>query len=78
MPKFRKKPITIEAQKITRQIVIKTLEGDMVGEMGDFLITGVEGEQYPCRADIFAKTYERICERCDNVTRLDEPRCGSC
>lgn len=65
MPKFRKRPVVIEAVQLTRQITIKTLEGEMVGNVGDWLITGVNGEQYPCKPDIFAKTYERV-EEDDN------------
>lgn len=60
MPKYRKKPIIIEAVKLTRKIVIKTLEGEMTGNPGDWLITGVNGEQYPCKDDIFQKTYEKL------------------
>ena len=60
MPKFRKKPVVIEAEQLTERIVIKTLEGDMVGEVGDWLITGVEGEQYPCKPRIFEATYESV------------------
>ena len=58
MPKFRKKPVVIEAVQLTRQVEIKTLEGTMTGNVGDWLITGVNGEQYPCKPDIFEKTYE--------------------
>lgn len=60
MPLFRKKPVIIEAVKITRPMIIKTLEGDMLGNIGDWLITGVNGDQYPCKADIFNQTYEPI------------------
>lgn len=38
--------------------LIPTLEGTMRFERGDMLITGVKGEIYPCKADIFAATYE--------------------
>lgn len=38
--------------------LIPTLEGAMRFNRGDMLITGVEGEIYPCRADIFEATYE--------------------
>lgn len=38
--------------------LIPTLEGTMRMERGDMLITGVKGEIYPCKADIFASTYE--------------------
>lgn len=37
---------------------IKTLEGTMHAHPGDYIIKGVEGEFYPCRPDIFQKTYE--------------------
>ena len=37
---------------------IKTLEGLMRAEIGDWIITGVNGEHYPCKPDIFAATYE--------------------
>ena len=39
---------------------IKTLEGDMLGNYGDYIIKGVNGEIYPCKPDIFEKTYEKI------------------
>lgn len=58
MAKFRKKPVVIEAVQLTERTEIHTLEGTMVGEPGDWLITGVKGEQYPCKPDIFAATYE--------------------
>lgn len=37
---------------------IETLEGTMRAEVGDWIICGVEGEFYPCKPDVFAKTYE--------------------
>jgi len=42
------------------QIVIETLEGQMRGEVGCWVIKGVEGELYPCKAEIFEKTYEAV------------------
>ncbi len=56
--KFRKKPILVDAVQATERTVIHTLEGDMTAEQGDWIITGVNGERYPCKPDIFAKTYE--------------------
>ena len=38
---------------------IKTLEGTMIAKAGDFIIRGVQGELYPCKADIFMATYEQ-------------------
>ena len=58
MPKYRKKPVAVEAIRLTRETTVKTLEGEMTGNVGDWLITGVNGEQYPCKDDIFRKTYE--------------------
>jgi len=60
MPKFRKKPVVIEAIQLTERIEIETLEGIMVGNVGDWLITGVKGEKYPCKDDIFRATYEPV------------------
>ena len=37
---------------------INTLEGRMIAKAGDYIIRGVNGEIYPCKADIFEKTYE--------------------
>lgn len=40
-------------------LVIRTREGDMRADPGDWIIKGVQGEFYPCKPDIFAATYER-------------------
>lgn len=39
---------------------IKTLEGTMTAQPGDWIIRGVKGEFYPCKPDIFAATYDAI------------------
>jgi len=39
---------------------IKTIEGGHVVNPGDWIITGVKGEQYPCKPDIFEATYEPV------------------
>ena len=41
-------------------MIIKTLEGDMTANVGDYIIKGVKGEFYPCKPDIFEQTYEPI------------------
>lgn len=41
---------------------IQTLEGRMVVKNSDYVIKGVAGEFYPCRADIFERTYELVNE----------------
>ena len=39
---------------------IRTLKGDMVVSPGDWVITGVDGERYPCNPDIFTATYDLV------------------
>lgn len=42
------------------ELFAKTLKGDMLCEVGCYIIQGVEGEIYPCRSDIFNKTYVKV------------------
>jgi hypothetical protein len=73
--KFRKKPVVIEATqwfKMGDHLAVEkhdreegfgkvyTLEGEHVVTPGDWIITGVKGEHYPCKPDIFEMTYERV------------------
>ena len=44
------------------EMFIETLEGVMEASVGDWIISGIAGEVYPCKHDIFYKTYERISE----------------
>lgn len=80
MPKYRKKPVVIEAEVykagmedgfhlaqialyargLTMKPYIETLEGKMTISDGDYIITGVQGERYPCKPDIFEQTYEKV------------------
>lgn len=58
--KFRKKPVVVDAYQTDREMNIETLEGVMHAEPGDWIITGVNRERYPCKPDIFEKTYEPV------------------
>lgn len=40
-------------------LTIRTLEGLMKAEVGDYIIKGIKGEFYPCKPDIFEITYEK-------------------
>ena len=40
---------------------IQTLEGEMRARIGDYIIKGVNGEFYPCKPDVFEKTYDFNC-----------------
>lgn len=42
------------------RLCIATLEGDMIADVGDWVIKGVSGEIYPCKASIFEQTYEQV------------------
>jgi hypothetical protein len=41
-------------------VSIETLEGTMNASFGDYVIKGVNGEFYPCKPDIFEKSYEKV------------------
>lgn len=94
--KVRKKPVVVEAIKFDpskpwneqgviavgtlNEPMIATLEGQMLVRPGDWIITGVQGEKYPCKPDIFAATYDLlICCRCkhEDEDHHDEGPCGA-
>jgi len=67
--RYRKKPVVIDAVQWTGTnhrgrfrggLVIKTLEGEHLANIGDYIIKGVHGEFYPCKPDIFRETYEEV------------------
>lgn len=60
---FRKKPVIVKARQTLKSVDIETPEGVMHASPGDWIINGVNGEKYPCKPDIFAKTYEPVEEK---------------
>lgn len=62
LKKYRKRPIVIEAYKTDKELIINTLEGPLKASAGDYIITGLRGEQYPCKPDVFHKTYDLVDE----------------
>ena len=77
MPRYRKKPIVVEATRWRGFVEgphhlgvvpyspdgqgwIETLEGGHQVTPGDWIITGVAGEKYPCKDAIFQATYEAV------------------
>jgi len=52
-----------EPGQTKKEFYIKTLEGPMMVTPGDWIITGVKGEHYPCKPDIFKMTYEPVEEK---------------
>ena len=45
---------------IERTVKIPTLEGTLTALEGYFIIRGIDGEYYPCKPEIFWKTYEEV------------------
>lgn len=75
--KFRKQPVVIDAVQATEVTRIQTLEGLMTADVGDWIVTGVKGERYPCKPDIFKATY--VCDECRcEPGRTEGPYCQSC
>lgn len=58
-----------EAFKHEEELFIWTLEGTMKATINDYIIKGVNGEFYPCKEDIFRKTYDLVIE--DNSLQED-------
>ena len=50
----------VNSTLIPPTILISTLEGQMIAQVGDYIIEGVRGEFYPCKPHIFKETYEEI------------------
>lgn len=59
LPKNYLDPIKRKTLTLT-PIQINTLEGTMNVSDGDYVIKGVNSEYYPCKPDIFEKTYEKL------------------
>ena len=53
-------PDGVEVDRDTGRAFIQTLEGELTVNPGDWVITGIKGEKYPCRPDIFIDTYEKV------------------
>ncbi len=76
MAKYRKRPVVIEAEQwvsgkningvhttgVPPNVVTwcDSLEGRLTVSAGDWIITGIKGEHYPCKPDIFEATYEKV------------------
>lgn len=79
--KFRKKPVVIDAYQTDKEMDIETLEGTMHANVGDWIITGVKGEKYPCAPDVFEQTYTPVnYSECDLCLHRDtkDGKCDLC
>ncbi|AII28057.1 hypothetical protein LD13_gp156 [Bacillus phage Bobb] len=46
----------------THDLIIHTLEGDMLAHLGDYILKGIEGELWACKERVFKQTYEEVKE----------------
>lgn len=58
--RYRRIPYEVEAYQTDQDMYIDTLEGTMHASPGDYIITGIRGEQWPVKPDIFAESYEPV------------------
>jgi hypothetical protein len=49
-----------EVRRAESEMIVATLEGEMTARPGDWIIRGIAGELYPCKPEIFEKSYEPI------------------
>ena len=49
--------------KQSNEIIINTLEGNMIASIGDYIIKGIKGEFYPCKPDIFEQLLVYLCHQ---------------
>jgi len=75
MPRFRKRPVLVNAFRYKGEfpIAIKTLEGTMTASQGDWIITGLDGELYACKDSIFRRSYEE-CDQAESTAFLIESK----
>ena len=54
-------PLRVDYKNPNKPVLkLQTLEGEHIASVGDIIIKGVKGEFYPCKPDIFEKTYEPV------------------
>lgn len=69
--RVRKRPVIVEALQLDVAVEIDTREGTVRADPGDWLMRGVEGELYPCSADVFDATYETVDENAAPIALED-------
>jgi len=62
---FKKKPVVLKAVQAKEPTTIQTLEGPVQANQGDWIMTGVKGENWPVRPDVFARSYDPVAGAAD-------------
>ncbi|MCG0633054.1 hypothetical protein [Lactiplantibacillus pentosus] len=57
---FEKKPVRVSAYQTKKPVDIQTLEGTMHADINDWIVTGINGEKYPVKPDIFNRSYKKV------------------
>ena len=57
------KKVVVHAVQMEVPFRVETLEGNILGKSGDYLMKGIEGEYYPCKKEIFEKTYNFLTDQ---------------
>ena len=60
MPAYIHKPTLVHAYPTTVPMTIHTCKGDMVAEVGDYIVHGDHGERWPVKPSFFKENYESI------------------
>lgn len=68
---YEKRPVRVQAYQTDKEMDIDTLEGTMHASVGDYVITGVKGEKYPCKPDIFEMTYKEVKPKSEDMDRWE-------
>lgn len=55
---FRKAPVELKAVQATETMTVQTWEGPVQADPGDWIMTGVKGEQWPIKPEVFSKSYD--------------------
>ena len=68
---FDEDPYILARAEANIYMKIETLEGTHIALPGDYIIRGIKGELYPCKPDIFEKTYDPIFESHNHINDKD-------
>lgn len=60
------------SKEFPTEIHIKTLEGTMIASRYDYIIKGIKGEFYPCKPDVFHKTYDMAYDYIDAILERNQ------
>ena len=57
---FRKRPVVVSAWRSVTETTLDNVVGSLCCDAGDWIVTGIRGEVYPCKPDVFADTFDPL------------------